>query len=79
MICLRSRSAALRMVTITSVAMASNAIKTKVYIFQGNTPIHMGKYCFDIIIHLFSEVKHLLAPPASTSHCVHFFKLYDID
>ena len=62
MICLRCRSAYLRMFFITIVAMVSEAFKPRVRFSKAIYII--TKYCIDIMIDLISRVKHLLAFPS---------------
>ena len=62
MICLRCRSAYLRMFFITIVAMVSEAFKARVRFSK--TIYIITKYCIDIMIDLISRVKHLLAFPS---------------
>ena len=61
MICLRSRSAYLRMFFTTIVGMVSEAFKPRIR-FSKEIYI-IAKYCIDIMIDLVSRVKHLLAFP----------------
>ena len=62
MICLRCRSADLRMFLTTIVAIVSEAFKPRVRFSKAIYII--AKYCIDIMIDLISRVKHLLAFPS---------------
>ena len=62
MICLRCRSAYLKMFFITIVAIVSEAFKPWVRFSKAIYII--TKYCIDIMIDLISRVKHLLAFPS---------------
>ena len=62
MICLRCRSAYLKIIFITIMAMVSEAFKPRVRFSKAIYII--TKYCIDIMIDLMSRVKHLLAFPS---------------
>ena len=62
MICLRCRSAYLRMFFTTIVAVVSEAFKPRARFSKAIYII--AKYCFDIMIDLVSRAKHLLAFPS---------------
>ena len=74
MICLRCRSAYLRMFFTTIVAMVSQAFGPRVRFSKAIYII--AKWCIDIMIDLVSRVKHLLAFPSLNSHCGGFLRLY---
>ena len=62
MICLRCRSAYLRMFFTTVVDMVSEAFKPRISFSKAIYII--AKYCIDIMIDLVSRAKHLLAFPS---------------
>ena len=62
MICLRCRSAYLRIIFITIVAMVSEAFKPRVEFSKAIYII--TKYCIDLMIDLISRVQHLSAFPS---------------
>ena len=74
MICLRCRSAYLRIFFTTIVAVVSEAFKPRARFSKAIYII--AKYCIDIMIDLVSRAKHLLASPVLNSHSGGFLRLY---
>ena len=75
MMCLRSRSAALRTIFTTNIAMASGAMKIDDKIFKRNI---WANFFIDIIIDLRSKMKHLLTSLAFNSHSVNSLNYIEI-